>query len=193
MRGSKREGRRPGTSELRVDAGRDPLTGSRKQKSVIFEGGSREADVALAELITKASRGCVSVGTRTVADAIEAGLRQAELEGLEPTTIRNYRTAANTDARLASTSEALPGSDVVQVPDGDLSVPLDDHPHDHDAGLWDHRGERRELRSRTGLASSRWPSASHRSIRNRITLSRRTGSASIASQGSSQSSSRVGR
>ena len=94
MQGSKRKGRRPGTWELRVDAGEDPLTRKRQQKSVIFEGGSREADVALAELITKASRGGVSVGTRTVADAIEAGLRQAELEGLEPTTIRNYRTAA---------------------------------------------------------------------------------------------------
>ncbi len=35
----------------------------------MFEGTSREADLALAELITKASRGGVSVGTRTVADA----------------------------------------------------------------------------------------------------------------------------
>jgi hypothetical protein len=52
MRGSKRKGRRPGTWELRVDAGRDPLTGSRQQKSVMFEGTSREADLALAELIT---------------------------------------------------------------------------------------------------------------------------------------------
>ena len=95
MRGSKRTGRRPGTWELRVDAGRDPLTGSRQQKSVMFEGTSRQADLALAELITKASRGGVSVGTRTVADAVEAGLRQAELEGLEPTTIRHYRTSAN--------------------------------------------------------------------------------------------------
>ena len=74
MRGSKRKGRRPGTWELRVDAGRDPLTGSRQQKSVMFEGTSRQADLALAELITKASRGDVSVGTRTVADAIEASL-----------------------------------------------------------------------------------------------------------------------
>lgn len=95
MKVNKRKGRRPGTWELRVDAGRDPLTGRRQQKSVIFEGTSREADVALAELITKSSRGQVSVGQRTVADAIAAGLRQAELEGLEPTTLRGYRTSAD--------------------------------------------------------------------------------------------------
>jgi integrase len=95
VKGTKRKGRRPGTWELRVDAGRDPLTGRRQQKSVIFHGTAREADVALAELITQASRGQVSVGTRTVADAIEAGLRQAELEGLEPTTLRGYRTSAD--------------------------------------------------------------------------------------------------
>ena len=95
MKGSKRKGRRPGVWELRVDAGRDPLTQKRQQKSVQFVGSSREADVALAELITRASRGTVSVGTRTVADAVEVGLRQAELEGLEPTTMRAYRTSAD--------------------------------------------------------------------------------------------------
>ncbi|HNH37460.1 MAG: site-specific integrase [Microthrixaceae bacterium] len=94
MQGSKRKGRRPGTWELRVDAGEDPLTRKRQQKSVTFHGTSRQADVALAELITKSARGQVSVGQRTVAHAIEAGLRQAELEGLEPTTLRSYRTSA---------------------------------------------------------------------------------------------------
>ena len=94
MKGNKRKGRVPGTWELRVDAGEDPLTRKRQQKSVTFHGTSREADIALAELITKSSRGQVSVGQRTVAHAVEAGLRQAELEGLEPTTLRNYRTSA---------------------------------------------------------------------------------------------------
>ena len=94
MQGSKRKGRRPGTWELRVDAGEDPLTRKRQQKSVTFHGTSRQADVALAELITKSARGQVSVGQRTVAHAVEAGLRQAELEWLKPTTLRNYRTSA---------------------------------------------------------------------------------------------------
>ena len=95
MKGNKRKGRRPGTWELRVDAGRGPVDAKRQQKSVTFDGTSREADVALAELITKSTRGQVSVGQRTVADAIAAGLRQAELEGLEPTTLRGYRTSAD--------------------------------------------------------------------------------------------------
>jgi hypothetical protein len=90
VKGSKRKGRRPGTWELRVDAGLDPLTAKRQQKSVVFEGTAREADVALAELLTAASRGRVSVGNRTVADAVEAGLQQAKLKGLEPTTLRHY-------------------------------------------------------------------------------------------------------
>ena len=53
MKGNKRKGRVPGTWELRVDAGEDPLTRKRQQKSVTFHGTSREADIALAELITK--------------------------------------------------------------------------------------------------------------------------------------------
>jgi len=95
MRGSKRKGRRPGTWELRIDAGRDPLTGRRQQKSIVFEGTAREADAALAELMTQANHGQIAVGLRTVAEAVEAGIRQAELEGLEPTTLRGYRTSAN--------------------------------------------------------------------------------------------------
>ena len=95
MKGSKRKGRRAGTWELRIDAGRDALTGRRQQKSVVFEGTAREADAALAELLTQANRGQVAVNMRTVADAVEEGLRQAVLEGLEKTTIRHYRTSAD--------------------------------------------------------------------------------------------------
>lgn len=50
MRGSRRKGRRPGTWELRIDAGVDPLSGRRRQRSVVFEGTAREADAKLAEL-----------------------------------------------------------------------------------------------------------------------------------------------
>jgi len=48
---------------------------------VIFEGGASEADLASAELITKAIRGGVSVGTRTVADTIEAGCARPRSNG----------------------------------------------------------------------------------------------------------------
>ena len=49
MRGSKRKGRRPGTWELRVDAGRDPLTGSRQQKSPLRRSPRRAEPPPLAE------------------------------------------------------------------------------------------------------------------------------------------------
>ena len=107
MKGSKRKGRRPGTWELRVDAGPDPLTRKRQQKSEIFVGTSRQADEALAALVTEASRGHVTVGTRTVADAMEVGLRQAELEGLEPTTLRGYQTSADCHVLPALGSKRL--------------------------------------------------------------------------------------
>ena len=98
MKGTKRKGRRPGTWELRMDAGADPLTRKRQQKSVTFHGTAREADVALAELITKSSRGQVSVGQRTVADAVEAGLRQADLadHGISTTARARPSTCSST-------------------------------------------------------------------------------------------------
>jgi len=80
MKGNKRKGRSPGTWELRVDAGEDPLTRKRQQKSVTFHGTSCEADIALAELFSKSARGQVSVGQRMVAHAIEAGLRERAVE-----------------------------------------------------------------------------------------------------------------
>ena len=101
MRGSKRKGHRPGTWELRVDAGRDPLNGKRQQRSITFEGTSREADVKLAELISEASRGHVAVGSRTMSDLLDAGLEQAEAEGLERTTLRGYRRVADCQIRPA--------------------------------------------------------------------------------------------
>ena len=111
MKGSKRKGRRPGTWELRVDAGPDPLTRKRQQKSATFIGSSRDADVALAALVTDASRGNVAVGTRTVADAIEAGLRQAKLEGLEPTTIARLPDGGGQPPVAGARFEAADASD----------------------------------------------------------------------------------
>ena len=94
MRGSKRKGRRPGLWELRIDAGFDPLTGKRRQRSISFEGTSREADRKLAELTVESSNGRLQAGSYTVAKVVEAGLEQAASEGLERTTIRGYRRVA---------------------------------------------------------------------------------------------------
>ena len=94
MAGSRRKGRRPGTWELRIDAGYDPLTGRRRQRSVVFEGTARAADHKLAELTVDAAHGRLQVGSHTLAQLIEAGLEQAASEGLERTTMRGYRRVA---------------------------------------------------------------------------------------------------
>lgn len=94
MRGSKRKGKRPGPWELRIDAGFDPLTGRRRQRSITFVDTSREADRKLAELTVESSNGRLQAGSHMVATVVEAGLEQAAAEGLERTTIRGYRPVA---------------------------------------------------------------------------------------------------
>lgn len=94
MRGSRRKGRRPGTWELRIDAGLDPLTGRRLQHSVVFEGTAREADAKLAELTVEAGRGRLQSSAHTLTELLERGLEQAASEGLERSTLRGYRRVA---------------------------------------------------------------------------------------------------
>jgi integrase len=94
MRGSRRKGRRPGTWELRIDAGLDPLTGRRRQRSVVFEGTAREADAKLAELTVEAGRGRLQSGAHALSELLERGLEQAASEGLERSTLRGYRRVA---------------------------------------------------------------------------------------------------
>lgn len=102
MRGSKRKGQRPGTWELRIDAGYDPLTGRRRQRSVVLEGTAREADGKLAELTVEAANGRLQTGTHTVAKLMEVGLEQAAAEGLERTTLRGYRRVAENQIILSA-------------------------------------------------------------------------------------------
>ncbi len=94
MRGSRRKGRRPGTWELRIDAGLDPLTGRRLQRSLVFEGTAREADAKLAELTVEAGRGRIQSSAHNLSELLERGLEQAASEGLERSTLRGYRRVA---------------------------------------------------------------------------------------------------
>ena len=98
MKGNKRKGRRAGTWELRVDAGRDPLTGRRQQKSVIFHGTAREADVALAELGLAPSTGFLEASF--VVDDGSLSLTVALLGGAvlpEPSDLSDEILSATTD------------------------------------------------------------------------------------------------
>ncbi len=89
MRGSLRQ-RRPGTWELIVSLGRDPLDGKYRQVSRCFDGNKREAQRALAELVTEVAAGHRSGADATVADLLAQWLDHAADE-LSPTTLRTYR------------------------------------------------------------------------------------------------------
>jgi hypothetical protein len=61
--------------ELRVCLARDPVTGSKRYRTQTVRGGKREAQTALAEMITEAKRG-LTVRTRaTVGELLEASRR----------------------------------------------------------------------------------------------------------------------
>jgi integrase len=94
MRGSLRE-RRPGTWELVVSLGRDPLDGRYRQLSRTFDGTKREAQRALAELVTEVSAGRESGANATVGDLLTQWLDLAAAQ-LSPTTLRTYQQIVRT-------------------------------------------------------------------------------------------------
>jgi integrase len=89
VRGHLRE-RSPGVWELIVDAGRDPLTGRRRQRSRTVRGTKRTAQRALAELVHEIGQQAPTVGDHTVGEALDRWLQQASGD-LSPTTLREYR------------------------------------------------------------------------------------------------------
>jgi hypothetical protein len=74
MRGHKR--RRSGdTWTLTVEAGRDPVTGKRKQSYRTFRGSEREAETALARFVAEVDQGLdVEPGRLTVGTYLEEWL-----------------------------------------------------------------------------------------------------------------------
>ena len=58
--------------ELRVFLGRDPLTGKKRYATRTVRGGKREAQTALAEMVTEAERGLTVRTTATVGELLEA-------------------------------------------------------------------------------------------------------------------------
>jgi integrase len=90
-RGSLRK--RPGRDawELRVSAGRDPLTRRYRYVSRSFRGSKKEAEVALAQLLTEVSqgRGGLVGADTTLAQLVEAWL-ELKRDSLSPTTWEGY-------------------------------------------------------------------------------------------------------
>ena len=89
MRGGLRE-RSPGVWEVRAEAGRDPVSGKRRQISRTVRGTKREAQRKLNALLAELDQGTHVGSEATFADVAE---RWLDISGgdLSPTTLRRYR------------------------------------------------------------------------------------------------------
>jgi integrase len=97
--------RSPGVWELIVEAGRDPVTGRRRQVSRVFRGSMREAKTARAELVVEASKGRHTGTSATVGELFADWIVELERKGRSPNTVAGYRRvyARNIEPTLAST------------------------------------------------------------------------------------------
>jgi integrase len=94
MRGSMRE-RRPGVWELIVQLPRDPTQARARQLSRTVRGTKREAQRALAGLISQVSAGKVSSAATPLSELLARWLDHVA-EQLSPTTLREYRRLVRT-------------------------------------------------------------------------------------------------
>lgn len=89
MRGGLRE-KSPGVWEVRLEAGRDPVTGRRRQISRSVRGTKRQAQQVLNALVADADAGRVSASTAMFKQLTDEWLAMAGAD-LSPTTLRRYR------------------------------------------------------------------------------------------------------
>lgn len=102
--------RAPNVWELIVEAGRDPVTGRRRQISRSFRGTMREAKTARAALLTDVSKGR-HTGTRITVDHLfESWLPELERKGRSPNTVALYRRTYERNIKAT-----LGGSSVTKV------------------------------------------------------------------------------
>jgi integrase len=82
--------RSPGVWELIVDAGRDPVTGRRRQVSRTFRGTLTQAKKARAAFLTEVGKGR-HTGTRaTLDDLFEDWIMELRCKGRSPNTVHGY-------------------------------------------------------------------------------------------------------
>lgn len=98
--------KRPGYWQLRVFEGADPVTGRKEYRTQVFRGTKREAQNALAALVSQVNAGVVKTRSCTVTELIDAWLAHIENVGRSPSTLYNY------------------GRIVRQLPDGFKALPL---------------------------------------------------------------------
>lgn len=82
--------RSDGIWELRVYIGRDKITGKPRQKSRTFRGSEREAETALAAMVTEVAQGKHGGTNATVNDLLDAWLKEIK-NGVSPATLAVYK------------------------------------------------------------------------------------------------------
>ena len=82
--------RAPGVWELIVEAGRDPVTGKRRQVRRTFHRNLREAKTARAALLVEASKGRHSGTKASVDDLFVDWIVELQRKGRSPNTIDGY-------------------------------------------------------------------------------------------------------
>ena len=81
--------RRHGVWEIRISAGRDPVTGKRREISRTIKGNQRDAQRALNELAVEVDRGSFFGSSTTFAQLCDRWIMLAQTD-LSPVTVRNY-------------------------------------------------------------------------------------------------------
>ena len=82
--------RSPGSWELIVEAGRDPVTGRRRQVSRMFIGNLRDAKKARAALIVEVSKGRHTGSRATLDELFDDWIVELKRKGRSPHTIHGY-------------------------------------------------------------------------------------------------------
>ncbi len=80
-----------GVWEVSIEAGRDPVTGRRRQLSRRVHGSKREAQKVLNSLVSEADAGRFAGTSATFEQLVERWLLMAEMN-LSPTTLRTYKS-----------------------------------------------------------------------------------------------------
>jgi len=82
--------RSPGVWELVVEAGRDPVTGKRRQASRVFRGNLRDAKKARAALLVEVSKGRHTGSRATLDDLFAEWIIELRRKGRSPNTVHGY-------------------------------------------------------------------------------------------------------
>jgi hypothetical protein len=96
----------PDVWELVVEAGRDVVTGRRRQVSRVFRGSLRDAKKGRAELLVEVGKGRHTGSRATVEGLFSEWILELERKGRSPNTIRGYQN--NYRRNIAPTLGSVP-------------------------------------------------------------------------------------